>query len=66
MGLRTDSGIVEASEDMEVVGETGCFLLAAVEGLRSWAGDGWRFREADWIAEAMSTTGSAISVYYLV
>lgn len=42
---------------IEVVGETGRLVDAAVEGLRSWAGSGWRFMEADWIVEAMSTAG---------
>ncbi len=45
------------SELMEVVGETGRLVDAAVEGLRSWAGSGLRLIEADWIAEAMSTAG---------
>lgn len=38
---------------MEVVGETGRLVEAAVEGLRSWAGSGWCFMEADWMVEAM-------------
>lgn len=42
---------------MEVVGETGRLVEAAVEGLRSWAGSGWRFMEADWMVEAISTAG---------
>ena len=42
---------------MEVVGETGRFWEAVVEGLRSWAGSGLCLMEADWIAEAMSTAG---------
>lgn len=42
---------------MEVVGETGRLVEAAVEGLRSWAGSGWRLMEADWMVEAMSTAG---------
>lgn len=42
---------------MEVVGETGRFSEAAVEGLRSWAGSGWCLMEADWMAEAISTAG---------
>lgn len=31
--------------------------LAAVEGLRSWVGEGWRFREADWRVEARVRAG---------
>lgn len=42
---------------MEVVGETGRLVEAAVEGLRSWAGSGCRFRDADWMVEAMSIAG---------
>lgn len=42
---------------MEVVGETGRLVEAAVEGLRSWAGSGLCFMEADWMVEAMSTAG---------
>ena len=41
----------------EVVGETGRLLDAAVEGLRSWVGSGWRLMEADWMVEAISTAG---------
>lgn len=56
-GLSADSGILSALEEIGDVGEaglTGCLLLAAVEGLRSWCGEGWRLMEADWIADAMS------------
>lgn len=35
----------------------GSFWEAAVEGFRSWAGDGWRLREADWRVEAISMAG---------
>lgn len=54
-GLRALYGIVEAEdwEESEVVGDTGRFAEAAVEGLRSWWGDGWRLIEADCIAEVM-------------
>lgn len=34
--------------------ETGCFCEAAVVGLRSWVGEGWRFIEAVWIVSAIS------------
>lgn len=36
---------------------TGTFSEAAVEGLMSWVGEGWRFREADWSVEASSMAG---------
>lgn len=42
---------------MEVVGETGRLVDAAVEGLRSWAVSGWCFMEADWMVDAISTAG---------
>lgn len=32
---------------------TGCLLEAAVEGLRSWVGDGARLMEAVWIVSAI-------------
>lgn len=32
---------------------TGCFWEAAVEGLRSWFGEGSRFMEAVWIVSAI-------------
>lgn len=36
---------------------TGHFWEAEVEGLRSWWGEGWRFREADWRVEARVRAG---------
>jgi len=39
--------------EIDVMGETGRFWEAVVEGLRSWAGSGWCLIEADWIVEAM-------------
>ncbi len=33
------------------------FFDAAVDGLMSCAGDGWRLMEADWMAEAISAAG---------
>ena len=39
------------------VGERGCFVEAAVEGLMSWVGEGWRFMDADCRVEAMSMAG---------
>ena len=41
----------------EVVRETRRLVEAAVEGLRSWAGSGFCFMEADWMAEAMFIAG---------
>ena len=35
----------------------GTLREAAVEGLMSWCGDGWRFMLADWMAEASSMAG---------
>ena len=59
--MTADAGMLLKSEDTEVVGDTGRLVLAAVEGLRSCAGEGWRFMEADWMAEAMSTAGEDMS-----
>ena len=56
-GLMAEEGMLFSELAIEVVGETGRLVDAAVEGLRSWAGSGWRFMEADWIVEAMSTAG---------
>lgn len=39
------------------MGDTGLLVLAAVEGFRSCAGDGWALIEADWMADAMSMAG---------
>ncbi len=53
-------GRVSSDSTSEAAGETtstGTFLLAAVEGLMSWCGEGWRLMEADWIAEASSAAG---------
>lgn len=38
-------------------GMTGSFWEAEVEGLRSWVGEGCRFREADWRVEARVRAG---------
>ncbi len=56
-GLRAEEGMLFSELAMEVVGETGRLDDAPVEGLRSWAGSGWCFIEADWMAEAMSIAG---------
>lgn len=57
MGLMAEEGMLFSELAMEVVGETGRLVEAAVEGLRSWAGSGCRFMEADWMVEAISTAG---------
>ena len=43
-----------------MVGETGSFLDAAVEGLISWEGEGWRFMDAVCMVDARSIAESAI------
>ena len=62
-GRMMSLGRVEASSSLtrelerECGGETtsaGIFLEAAVDGLMSWAGSGWRLREADWMVDASS------------
>lgn len=58
----TEAGEEKADLRLEVWGEctvavAGSFSEAAVEGFRSWAGDGWRLREADWRVEASSMAG---------
>lgn len=42
-----------SSDEMEIVGDTGCLKDAEVDGLRSCAGEGWRLRDADWMVEAI-------------
>lgn len=42
-----------SSDEMEIVGDTGCLEDAAVDGLRSCMGEGWRLRDADWMVEAI-------------
>lgn len=56
-----ERGIVDCCDEVgeeegegAMLGETGNFFEAAVEGLRSWWGEGERLREADWMVEAMS------------
>lgn len=61
MGLSAEYGMLFSPEDIEVVGDTGSFSEAAVDGLRSWAGEGWRFREADWMVEAIFKAGDDIA-----
>lgn len=56
-GLRAEEGMLFSELAMEVVGETGRLVEAAVEGLRSWAGSGLCLIEADWMVEAISTAG---------
>lgn len=43
----------------------GTFLDAAVDGLMSCAGDGWRLIETDWMAEASSLAGLEDMVWLL-
>lgn len=57
MGLMAEEGMLFSVLATEVVGETGRFVEAVVEGLRSWAGSGWCLMEADWMVEAMSSAG---------
>lgn len=45
------------STDVGETGSTGCLVEVAVEGLMSWAGEGSRFMDADWIVEAISMAG---------
>lgn len=61
MGLSVAYGILSSSEDTEIVGETGSFEEAAVDGLRSWAGEGWRLIEADWMVDAISMTAESMA-----
>lgn len=56
IGRNADTGISSSptSERSSEPIVTGSFLLAAVLGLRSWEGDGWRFSEAACNVEAIS------------
>ena len=57
-GRMTSEGMEEEMEEVE--GEcrvAGIFFEAAVEGLTSWWGEGSRFMETDWMAEASSLAG---------
>lgn len=45
---------------------TGVFREAAVEGLRSWCGEGLRFREADWRVEARVRAGESVDMVGVV
>lgn len=45
-----------ADEDADGEGEakrTGSKVEAAVEGLMSWLGEGWRLMEADWMVDVI-------------
>ena len=44
-------------DDGETTMSAGSLAEAAVEGLMSWVGDGWRLMETDWMAEASSAAG---------
>ena len=52
--------MLSAFDEMEAVGDTGLLMDAAVDGLRSWAADGFCLIDADCIVEAMSMVGFAI------
>ena len=39
----------------------GSFLEAAVEGLMSWVGEGWRLIERDWRVDAISPGADMLS-----
>ena len=52
--------MLSAVDEMEAAGDTGLLREAAVDGFRSWAGDGFRLIDADCIVEAMSIAGFAI------
>lgn len=58
-GFKVDSGMLSALDETDVgdAGSTGSLVEAAVEGLISWVGEGWRLMEADCIAEAISMAG---------
>ena len=59
-GFSADSGMLSAFDEMEAVGDTGLLMDAAVDGFRSWTGDGFRLMDADCIVDAMSMAGFAI------
>ena len=52
--------MLSAFDEMEAVGDTGLITDAAVDGFRSWTGDGFRLMDADCIAEATSMAGFVI------
>ena len=47
----------EEAVDEGETGRTGRFSDAAVDGLMSWSGEGWRLREADWRVEVRVAAG---------
>lgn len=49
--------MLSAFDEMEVVGETGLLIDAAVDGLMSWAGDGSRLIDANCKVDAISIAG---------
>ena len=51
-----------SSDEMEIVGDTGSLEDAAVDGLRSCTGEGWRLRDADWMVEAIFMAPEAMLV----
>ena len=52
--------MLSAFDEMDAVGDTGLLMDAAVDGFRSWAGDGFGWIDADCIVDAMSMAGFAI------
>lgn len=50
--------MLSAFDEIEVVGETGLLIDAAVDGLMSWAGEGSRLIDANCRVDAISMAGS--------
>ena len=55
--------MLASDPEMEVVGETGRFCDAAVEGLRSCAGSGCFLIEASWIREVMLAADDMVDMF---
>ena len=49
--------MLSAFDEIEVVGETGLLVDAAVDGLMSWAGEGSRLIDANCRVDAISIAG---------
>ena len=60
-GFSADSGMLSAFDEMEAVGDTGLLMDAAVDGFRSWTGDGFGLIEADCMVDATSMAGFAMA-----
>jgi len=69
-GFSASSGMLERELEAEWEREVGPgwmmgrFCEAEVEGLRSWWGEGWRFREADWRVEARVRAGEEADIVW--